>query len=270
MTQSSFLPEDYLAQRAQHRTNIISLVLFGVVMTAVVGAFFVTNRQAQLMKNLQESVNAQCLEAGSKIEELKQLDKQKEEMLNKAELAGALVERVPRSILLAELINRMPDKLALLTLDMKSEKIKSAPPAISGQRDGKGRLSVNAGGDRGKTRQETGELPSKTETPNYKVSIVMTGVAPTDLEVSKFMSELNAYELLKDVTLEYSEQKVIEDVAMRQFKINMALDSTADVRRVNPLSVPRMKNPMVDQIEFNMPGKPASSASANPRIRKGD
>src|SRR5688572_13272768 len=118
MTQSSFLPEDYLAQKAQHRTNIISLTLFGVVMSAVVGAFFVTNRQAQLVKNLQETVNAQCLQAGSKIDELKQLDLQKEEMLQKAELAGALVERVPRSILLAELINRMPEKLALLTMDL--------------------------------------------------------------------------------------------------------------------------------------------------------
>ena len=32
---SSFLPDDYLDQRADRRTNLISLVLFAVVMLAV-------------------------------------------------------------------------------------------------------------------------------------------------------------------------------------------------------------------------------------------
>ena len=41
---ASFLPEDYLAQKAERRTNIISLVLFGVVMFAVFLAFMVTNQ----------------------------------------------------------------------------------------------------------------------------------------------------------------------------------------------------------------------------------
>ncbi|MCI0364331.1 MAG: PilN domain-containing protein [Phycisphaerales bacterium] len=264
MTQSSFLPEDYLAQKAQHRTNIISLTLFGVVMSAVVGAFFVTNRQAQLVKNLQETVNAQCLQAGSKIDELKQLDLQKEEMLQKAELAGALVERVPRSILLAELINRMPEKLALLTMDLKSERIKVSAKETAMEKDGKGRMKP--GTERAKTKQQVGETVAKPETPRYKVTIVMTGVAPTDLEVSKFMSELNAYALLRDVTLEYSEQKVVNEVAMRQFKINMALDPDADVRRVSPLMVPRVKNPMVDQMEFNIPGR----TNAGSRGKQGD
>jgi hypothetical protein len=80
------------------------------------------------------------------------------------------------------------------------------------------------------------------------------------------MSELNAYALLKDVTLEYSEQKVVNDVAMRQFKINMGLDPDADVRRVSPLMVPRVKNPMADQMEFNIPGRPDSG----PRGKQGD
>ena len=34
-------------------------------------------------------------------------------------------------------------------------------------------------------------------------TITMTGVAPTDLELSKYMAELNAYSLLKDVMLEF-------------------------------------------------------------------
>jgi Tfp pilus assembly protein PilN len=140
MNNDSFLPEDYLVQRAERRTNIISLSLFGIVMVAVIGAFFVTNRQATMVKQHQESINDQYQQAGIQIQELTQLESQREEMLNKAELAAALVERVPRSILMAELINRMPERLALLDFEMKSEKAKAPNSPPAGQTDSSGRL----------------------------------------------------------------------------------------------------------------------------------
>lgn len=248
MSNASFLPEDYLAQKAERRTNIISLTLFGVVMIAVVGAFFVTNRQVRTIRQLQESINRQYQEAAVKIDEMKELDKQKEEMYHKAELAAALVERVPRSILLAELINRMPERLALLEFDLKSERIRTvAPPP----RDSSGRLRPPA---RGKTKEQAEkERSPKVEPPKYNVMITMLGIAPTDLEVSRYMQELNAYPLVRDVRLEFSEQKEVEGRRVRQFKIHMALNETADVRRIDPLTVPRIKNPMTDEVQFNPP-----------------
>lgn len=260
MNNTSFLPEDYLAQKAERRTNLISLTLFAVVMIAVVGAFFVTNRQARLLKQEQDKINIDYQQAATKIQELQELEAQQAEMLEKAVLAGALVERVPRSILLAELINRMPDKLALLTFDMKSEKMK--PPAPGpGAKDDKGRLAVKPGG-RAQTKQEAGETTKeKIEPPRFKVTIAMIGVAPSDTEVSRYMADLNAFELVRDVSLEYSEQKEIEGISMRQFKINMTLDSNADVRRINPLALPRVKNPMIEEIKINLPVPPGSASA---------
>lgn len=267
MSNASFLPEDYLSQKAEQRTNIISLTLFAVVMIAVIGAFFVTNRQARLVKSAQEEINGRYQQAGMQIQELTQLEKQKEEMLHKAELAAALVERVPRSILLAELINRMPERLALLEFDMKSEKIKAA--AAPQEKDAKGRL-VTKTKEKPKTKEQAGETVQKVETPRYKVTISMVGVAPTDLEVSRYMTELNNFPLLRDVTLEYSEQKDIGGRMMRQFKINLSLDPEADVWRIDPLNVPRMRNPMGDDVQFS-PAMPlnSDSASATPRSPEG-
>lgn len=265
MSQASFLPEDYLSQKAEQRTNIVSLTLFGIVMIAVVGAFFVTNRQTRLVKTAQESINGEYQKAGMQIQELTQLEQQKEEMLHKAELAAALVERVPRSILLAELINRMPERLALLEFDMKSERLKA--PAAPQEKDDKGRLVTKA---KAKTREQAQESVQKVESPRYRVSIAMVGVAPTDLEVSRYMTELNNYSLLRDVTLEYSEQKDISGRMMRQFKINLTLDPEADVRRIDPLNVPRIRNPLGDDMQLT----PAtllneSSASAMPYSPEG-
>ena len=267
MSQASFLPEDYLSQKAEQRTNIISLFLFGVVMIAVIGAFFVTNRQARMVKGAQEEINSKYQKAGMQIQELTQLEQQKEEMLHKAELAAALVERVPRSILLAELINRMPERLALLEFEMKSEKIK--PPVAPQDKDDKGRLVTKAK-EKAKTKEQAGETVQKVETPRYKVLIGMVGVAPTDLEVSRYMTELNNYPLVRDVTLEYSEQKDFGGRMMRQFKINLSLDPEADVRRIDPLNVPRIRNPMGDDMQL-MPATLLNdtSATALPRSPEG-
>jgi Tfp pilus assembly protein PilN len=252
MSNASFLPEDYLARKAERRTNIISLSLFGVVMVAVVGAFFVTNRSARVAMEQQAAINGQYQLAAVQIEELTQLEQQKTEMLNKAELAAALVERVPRSILLADLINRMPDRLSLLDFELKSEKVKPPAKAAPSKTDSTGRLKAGSP-ERAKTKAEASDEPTKIEPQRFKVTISMVGVAPTDLEVSKYMAELNAYSLLRDVSLEYSEQKDIEGRSMRQFKINMSLDPAGDVRRIDPLTVPRLRNPMNDSLQFSSP-----------------
>ena len=73
MSHSSFLPDDYLAQKADRRTNLICLTLFGVVMAAVVGAFLVTNRQRTEALAEQKSVNAAYQQAAEEISLLREL-----------------------------------------------------------------------------------------------------------------------------------------------------------------------------------------------------
>ena len=263
MTNASFLPEDYLAQKAERRSNLICLALFGVVMTTVVGAYFVTNRKARMEKDQNAAVNVSYQQAAPQIDDFKELEQQKAEMLNKAELASALVERVPRSILLAELINRMPERLSLLHFELKSEKVKPAVTAAMAK-NAKGSGSLKNSPERAKTKQEASEEPQKIEPPRYKVVITMTGVAPTDVELANFMTALNAYSLLRDVALEYSEQKDIEGRTLREFKITMSLDPAGDVRRIDPLSVPRLRDPMSDNMNLSMPAPAPGQASTTP------
>ncbi|MHC4448345.1 MAG: PilN domain-containing protein, partial [Planctomycetota bacterium] len=250
MHHASFLPEDYLAQKAERRTNLICLTLFVVVMIAVFGAFLVTNRQWTHVKRSQEAINARYREAAKQIQDLTELESQREQMLEKAELAAALVERVPRSILFAELINRMPDRMALTNFELESEQIRTVRSA-GPKRQAARRGSVR----RPRTREQVSVEPPKSEPPRYQVKLSMTGTAPTDLEVSHFMSELNAYSLLSSVTLDYSEEKEINDRVMRQFKIHMELDPTADVRSVDALAKPRrVKDPTSDQLRLGSGG----------------
>ena len=259
MATTSFLPEDYLDQKAERRTNMISLSLFGIVMISVFAAFLVTNRQWSQVKAARASINDQFEAAAVQIERLNELEKQQDQMLQKAELAAALVERVPRSILLAELINRMPPRMGLLKLDLTSEKLK-APRAQKRRRRGASRRM--RGPQRAMTREEAArENEKKTvEAPRYRVTIKIVGVAPTDVEVSRYIAELNAHPLLQEVTLEYSEARKIESAKMRQFEIKMRLNPKIDVRDVAPL-LKKKSDPMSDEMKI-MSTASKSTASA--------
>jgi Tfp pilus assembly protein PilN len=230
-TTTSFLPEDYLDQKAERRTNMISLSLFAIVMVAVFAAFLVTNRQWSQVKAARASVNEQYEQAAVQIETLNELEQQKNQMLSKARLAAALVERVPRSILLAELINRMPPRLGLLEFELKSQKVKAVRRAPTRQ-GATGRI----GPSRARTREEAEAMQEdkKIEAPRYEVSLTLVGIAPTDVEVSQYITELNDYPLLEEVTLEYSEERKYDGDKMRQFEITMTLDPRADVRDAAP------------------------------------
>ncbi len=251
MNTSSFLPEDYLAQKAERRTNLISLSLFVVVMVAVLGAFLVTNRQWKQIKKQQSEINLAYQQAGEQIQEVNELEQQKDEMLRKAEIVSALIERVPRSILMAELINRMPNRLGLIKFDLKSEKIRNVRSGKPLRTTGR-----HSGPSRGQTLREASETVKKIEAPRYTVTMFMVGVAPTDLEVSRYLAELNKYSLLDNVSLEYSSEKDFEGEIMREFKIVMVLSSDADVRMVKPLSMPRnLRNPMRDDSVISANGQ---------------
>ena len=147
----------------------------------------------------------------------------------------------PRSILLAEFINRMPPRLGLLEFELTSTKLKESKTAVANET---GSLKPR----RGRTKEEAASEAKKIETPRYEVELTMVGVAPTDLEVSQFKGELTKYPLLRDVALVYTEEKEIDGRRMREFRIKMRLDPTADVRSVDPLTVPRARNPMADTV----------------------
>ena len=267
---ASFLPDDYLDQKAERRTNLISLVLFGIVMAGVFLAFLFTNQKHAMVKRDQSVINANYRSAAVQIRELVELEEQKDQMLQKAELAAALVERVPRSVLLAEIINRMPERLSLLEFTLKSERIKPPRPKVSDRE----RLKPT----RAKTRKNaaTENEGKRIRPPRYTVTITLVGIAPSGQEVSGFLAELNDYELLRSVMLDYTEEKAVEGEVMQQFQISMKLDPAADVRSVDPLLVPRRdgdRDPLSDEFYLESPpprGRRSTRNSARAHGANGD
>lgn len=221
----SFLPEDYVERRKEQRTNLICLSLFGVVLIGVAAAYLVTTRNRSEIRGLREQVNASYAEAGRRIEQLEKLQQQKQQMLRKAQVTATLVEKVPRTFLLADLINRMPQQLSLLEAKMTSTLAKS--PIISVVVDPKKSAMANAA--KGKKSEE--EPPP----PKHVVTLTLLGVAPTDVQVAQYMSSLSRSALFSDVSLIYSEETKIDQTSMRKFRVEMTVADQADIRTIEPV-----------------------------------
>lgn len=233
----SFLPADYVERRIEQRTNIICLTLFGVVIAGVIGAKMVSLRHANEVKRQRAEINAEFAEAARRIEQLNELQRRKDEMLRKAQVTGRLLEPMPRTFLLADLINRMPPTLSLFELELDSKVDRTTLPVIN--------KSKAAMKNKGKNADKT---PEPDPVPQYVVTLKLVGVAPTDVQVAQYMSALSRSEVLSDVNLRFSEESKIEDSVMRKFHIDMTLNTDADVRQIEPLLADRKlrMNPLDD------------------------
>jgi len=234
---ASFIPEDVIAKRLERRTNAICLSLFFVVMIVVVGAFFVTNRRWEAVKDHQEAINTRYVQAAKDIEILKALEQQRSEMVQKASLTTALIERVPRSILLAEFINRMPEESTLLEFDLQSKRVKEAAPQRKVATKKKPvSLTRSPTAEEAKAEAEA----ARPRPPRYETSLVIVGAASTHQRVSEYLNALQRCDLLGAVELKYSESTIIDDQGFIKFRMEAGLLADADARRIEPLKTPRL------------------------------
>jgi Tfp pilus assembly protein PilN len=246
---SSFLPQDYVARKAEMRANLICLSLFGVVMFCVVAAFFVTNRQWLQVRKNQQSITTQYTQEAIKIEQLKHLEKQKSEMMEKAEVTTALIERVPRSVLLAELIQRMPDDITLLELNLISKRIKEAPPPPPPQGTKPAGpqikvISAQASSTTGNlgAKSVSGAAPVKPEpssekvaAPRFEYTLKLIGVARVNNNIADYIQELKGCQLLENPDLKYIKEVTIEKMELRKFEIEARIRTDADARGIEPV-----------------------------------
>ncbi|MCL4222059.1 MAG: PilN domain-containing protein [Phycisphaerales bacterium] len=228
---ASFLPEDYVRGKDEARWNVISLLLFGVVMVAVVSAFVLTNRRWQSVRADQGQIRVEFEEEAVKIEALKALEKQRVEMMDKAAVVAALRDNVPRSVLMAELWRAKPKEATLTEIKLAGERVKIAPPAPApGAQKGKPVVSLKPG-----TTAPSGEpKPEDTKIvpPEFKHMLTVEGVSEGNDQIADYLARLKASPLLKNVELQFISETTLEGLKLRKFRITATLDPDADASAV--------------------------------------
>lgn len=229
-TGGSFLPSDYVEKKAEFRANLITLLLFAVVMAGVVGAFIATQGKLQrVTERHQQAIEAYKAEA-VKMEQLKALEAQRAAVLEKAEITAALVERVPRWTVLAELTLRMPLEMRRDLLTVKSKRIEQKPvlPPAAQASTASSVVKTLTGSA---TKQEH-EKP-KVLPPKFEYQLTLAGTAERNNNVADYIASLKGSPVLNNVELEFiREAKEGEDI-VRKFQIVASVATEVDAKAIS-------------------------------------
>jgi len=123
MSTINLLPEGYLKQRTQRRVSSACLALSVLAIGSVIGAHWMTGRSKTRTLEVLDRVNAEYAEATKLIQRMQFLEAQKVAMLEKAETTASLVERVPRSTILAIIANARPRYTSLTEVGMATKQV---------------------------------------------------------------------------------------------------------------------------------------------------
>src|SRR4051812_7058293 len=141
----SFLPDDYLARKATRRANALCAGLSVIVMGGIASTFWITERSMHDVESRAAAVDKQFTDAARSIEQVNQMKAQQRKIVLQAELAASLVEKVPRSNLLAEFTNALAPGMSLLDFSLDS-RTKSIPSAAAVSKRAAAAAAAAAGG----------------------------------------------------------------------------------------------------------------------------
>jgi hypothetical protein len=215
----SFLPDDYLERKASRRANALCAGLSVIVMGAIASAFWFTEKSMRGVEARAAEVDKAFTDAARSIEQVNKMKAQQRRIVHQAELAASLVEKVPRTNLLAEFTNALPPGTSLLELALESRVRVAAAPTEAETR-----------GKRKAAQKQPDPAAAQAKPIAYDVYLKLTGIADTDVQVAQFMSKLNTSTLVRDVNLMISEEFKQGDREMRKFQIIMQQNPTAEVK----------------------------------------
>jgi Tfp pilus assembly protein PilN len=221
----SFLPEDYLEQKYTRRANAVCVLLFLVAGGAIVAGWsWLRGNNARIEAGFAE-VDSKYLDAARKIEQVKRMHEKQRAVVHHAELASSLVEKVPRSNVLAEITNALPVGVSLLDLSMHST-LRQGGAATAGSSFAQHKAAVEA--------QNTAPPP-----PQIEDRLLITGIAKDDVQVAQLMTHLAKSPLFQDVSLVISDvyvdphadqSKLDRAAKLRRWQVELTLNPQAEVR----------------------------------------
>jgi hypothetical protein len=220
MANINFVPDDYVQNTESSRTNLLYLVLFGVVMIALCGSFMTIKIRQRACGVKEQMVNTKMTQIQEAIKQFEELQTKRGEMMRTALTTSQLIEPVPRSVLLASLTNNLPQGVSLLKLNLlQKESVRSLQSASTSKYQSK---QANKAANAQQVSQE-----SLLET-----HIDIEGVAPSDLQVAEYIGRLGNSSVLDNVALVESKEYQVKDSAMfRQFKLTAMLKKEVHLTR---------------------------------------
>jgi len=212
MLNINFVPDDYIQNSESHRTNLMYLVLFSVVMAALGGLFITIKVRQRALNSKEKLVNAKMTQAQEAIKQFEELQAKRKVMMKTALTTTELLEPVPRSVLLASLTNDLPGGVSLLRLNLVQKELKKTSHAALTNKY----MKVQA-------EKAAAAVARVSPEKLLETHIDIEGIAPSDRHVASYIGRLGSSNLLENVALAESKEHKTKDMTLRQFKLTAML-----------------------------------------------
>ena len=225
LNDGSFLPDDYVRGKNEQKANVVILLLFGLVLTGTAAYFALQYQEQRSIASRVGQVRADFDEESGKIAQLQSLEAQRLELLSRAEVVNALIERVPRTALLAELTRGLPGDVAIELVRLKSERVRVEAPANP----------VASGGAQSLTDQQgkpASPVPQRVMPPAFNSTVEITGVAVLNNDVADYAAGLRDSVLFSSVELESIVPTIVNERELRRFRVTVRLAGEVDLGQV--------------------------------------
>jgi Tfp pilus assembly protein PilN len=211
MKEVEFLPERVREQRARNRRLIRRGYLLAACMAAMgVLAYANAARIAHARAEL-AALDKRAVAVNSQIQTIKTLEREMDGLLIKKRIDEKLGSRTDCTAVLAELCRVTPPSVSLVSLEM------SAVEVGASQRAGSGSTAHRSNRARPAVRD------TKSRQVTRRLGLVLTGLAPTDVDVANFIGQLSASCLFEDVNMRYARNVVFRERQAREFQASCLL-----------------------------------------------
>ena len=220
MANINFVPDDYVQNTESSRTNLLYLVLFGVVMIALCGSFMTIKIRQRACGVKEKLVNTKMTKIQEAIKKFEELQTKRGEMMRTALTTSQLIEPVPRSVLLATLTNNLPQGVSLLKLGLLQKE------------SGRSLQSAPTSKYQSKQAKKAANASQVSRERLLETHIDIEGVAPSDLQVAEYIGRMSNSSLLDNVSLvESKEHEVKDGTLFRRFKLTAMLKKEVHLTR---------------------------------------
>ncbi|QDU33975.1 Fimbrial assembly protein (PilN) [Poriferisphaera corsica] len=205
---TNLMPDEYKDYQATKKASTVFVAAFSIIFLGIVAVYLVTNSKINDLRAKQSNMFEQYTGAASDIDQLNKLKEKKKQIVGVAKIAGELIEVVPRSRIIAEIVNCMPDKMTLSGMEIKTKKVTVA------------RLS-NVSSIKQQKNKKKAMAPRKQE----QQSVIIEGYASNDLEIAEIVTKLKNNMIFTSTEIKYIEDSIIDNAKYRKFNLECVIDN---------------------------------------------
>ncbi len=204
MENVDFLPERIKDQRLRRRRLLRQGYLIAICVCALVFLGYIRQGRLEQAKAELALLDGRSMNIQRQLVTRAALEQQLQDLMVKKRIDERLGSRINVLDVMGELQRIIPESMALRELDIETMEV---------------RLKVDrAGRTYSSRRASAGSGRIKATRVVNRIRMVITGIAPTDVDVANFIGQLSASPLFEDVNMGYAKNMVFRGRSAREFQ----------------------------------------------------